>query len=42
VRKGLLLLRSGDVENSRQRVIHISSAAVVFLALQVAWSVVGG
>jgi hypothetical protein len=30
-------------ENSRQRVIHISTAAaVIFLASQVAWAAVGG
>ncbi len=43
VRNRLLLLRSGDVRELGQRVIHISSAvAVIFLESQVACAVNGG
>ncbi len=41
--KGCCCCAVGMCENSRQRVIHISSAvAVIFLSLQVACAVVGG
>ncbi len=41
--KGCCCCAVGMCENSRQRVIHISTAvAVIFLAVQVAGAVVGG